>query len=332
MNQELPHQYLSYPFIQVSNQKGRPDLSFSFHSGIEEDGSATVEMNSDLYASVDPANNEGSSTHSQLPGGSISTSIDYFYTAKAQEPVTPPTQGVHAHRGRVSCASWDNRQQLRALRPASTRIRKQPPEMPCVPETKTTAAQPRKKAAKTGTRRVAKPPSIIPAAAVEASTVTLCEEEQFMQLLRDTIESNKNARNRRRAPLLAEDPSVYTPLRNDSEQTPQYLDMKNDRTPTVTKVGQQPVLDCGNRDNKVVRLRKKGLRDASGESFIQPLRSEAHNHHQVKRAHAPFAEALIPALQVVDTRPSDTGAVVTAPAAAHVSNFMAHKLVLAWFR
>lgn len=332
MNQELPHQYLSYPFIQVSNQNDHSDLSFSFHSGIEEDGSATAEMNSGLYASVDPANNEGSSTHSQLPGASISTSIDYLYTAKAQEPVTPPTQGVHAHRGRVSCAPWDSRQQLRALRPASTKIRKQPPEMSCVPETKTTAAQPHKKAAKTGARRVAKPPNIIPAAAVEASTVTPYEEEQFMQLLRDTIESNKNARNRPRAPLLAEDPSVYIPLRNDSEQTPQYLDMRNDRTPTVTKVGQQPVLDCGNRDNKVVPLRKKGLRDASGESFIQPLGSEAHNNHQVKRVHTPFAEALIPALQVDDSRPSNTGAVLTAPAAAHVSSFMAHKLVLAWFR
>lgn len=330
MDQELPHQYRSYPFIQVSNQNDHPDLSFSFHSGIEGDGSATVGMNSDLYASVDPADYEGSSTHSQLPDGSISTSIDYVYTAKAQEPVTPPTQGAYASRGRVSCASWDSRQQLRTLRPAS-RVHKQPLEIPYVPQTKTTAAQPCKKATKTGARRIAKPPSITSAAAVEASTVTLCEEEQFMQLLRDTIESNKHARNRHRAPLMEEDPSVYIPVRNDSKQTPQYLDMKNDRTPTVVKVSQTPVLDCANQDNEVVRLRKKRLRDAPGESFIQSLGSEVHSH-RVKRAHAPFAEASIPALQVIDTRPSNTGTIVTAPAVTRVSNFMAHKLVLAWFR
>lgn len=286
MDEGFPRQSLSFPFAQVSGQSDGPDIGLSFRSGTEENwSSSTVELMSDIYACVDP------SLRSQLPSASISESTDDIGVVEAKEPITPlPT---NARRGRaVPCAP---RVKLRVLRPASTRIRKPPPELPCVSETKTTAAKPRKPSTRTGNHRTAKLQKIAPAPApapapvVEAITMTLCEQEQeeFMQLLRDTIESNRNARNRRRTSLPTEDSYMR---RDDREQT---LDTGSDYTPPAIRVSQEPT-----------RLPKKGL-------FSVPS----------------------PALQIIDTSPLvsptpypiDDGILAPVPVAAH-------KPVLGWFR
>lgn len=234
MDEGIPRQCLSYPFVQVSSQSDHPDIGLSCHPETEEDwsSSSTVELMSDIYACLDPA------LHSQLPSAPTSGLAGHIGVTKITEPAIPlPT---HARRGgAVPCTP---RIKLRVLRPASTRIRKPPPELPRVSETKTaTAAQPRRRTTKTSSYRITKPqhiaPAPAPAPAVEVSTMTLCEQEQeeFMQLLRDTIESNRNARNRYRTPLPTED--AYT-HRGDREQT---LDIESDCTAPTIEVGRRSV-------------------------------------------------------------------------------------------
>lgn len=306
------------PFTQAKNQHARPilfPLPFPHHSGMKEDQSSTagaVEVGSDLYAGVgftDSVHVDACSIpRPQSPGlgVSIPTSVGNLHTSKAHELATPPTQDINTQHGGAVPVAQKKRKQLRVLRPASTRIRN-PPKLLYVPEAKTPAEQPRKAAIKTCHLRIEKRKTITPALAVEDSTAGLWEEDQFMQLLRDTIESNKNARKRREAPLLTEDLSMYIPPGDDGDQSPGYLDMRSNRSIDATALCQGVVPIRGD-DSEVARLSEESLRDASEEAITPTFKSEAHNR-QIKWVQGssenptlvidPIAEVLAPALGVI---------------------------------
>lgn len=284
---------------------------------MKEDQSSTAGavVGSDLCAGVgfaDSVHADGCSTprsQSPGPGVSIPTSVGHLHASNAHELATPPTQDINAqHEEAVHVAQKNKRKQLRVLRPASTRIRN-PPKLLYVPEAKTPAEQPRKAAVGTCHFRIEKRKIIKPVLAVEDSTAGLWEEDQFMQLLRDTIESNKNARKRREAPLLAEGLSMCIPSGDDGDQSPGYLDMRSNRSLDATVLCQGFVPVRGD-DSEVAQLLEESLRDASEEAIAPTFKSEVHNH-QIKWVQGssgnptpvidPIAEVLAPALDVIGT-------------------------------
>ncbi|KAL0634127.1 hypothetical protein Q9L58_006934 [Maublancomyces gigas] len=305
------------PFTQVKNQYDPPSLfplPLPCHYGIEEDQNSravvAVEMNSNLCAGADLMGSiqasEGTIFHSQSLDISIPIPIDNLHGAKAQELTTPSTQGPDSQHGQaVPCAPKRQRkQQSKVLRPASTRIRN-PPKILCIPEAKTIAEGPKKQATKSHYRLISKREIIAPTSVAAESTVGLWEEEQFMQLLRDTIESNKNARSRRANSSLADNSSVYIPGEANGGQSPGYLDMRGNLLIDTATLSQESVLVHKN-DAEVAKLPEKWIRDASEEVFIPTFKNEVHIH-QEKRVQDPSGKSPIPAVVIIDQFPDASG-------------------------
>lgn len=347
------------PFTQVRNHPSLFPLPFPCRPGMEEDQNSTaaaVEMSSSICAGADPTSSIQASgctsLRSQSPGVPIPVPIDNLDALKAQELATSSTQDLDGQHGQaVPCAPIKHkRQPLRVLRSASTRIRN-PPKMLCIPGAKTTAERPKKPATKSRYRLIAKHEIVAPTPVGEGSTVGLWEQEQFMQLLRDTIESNKNARSRRANSFLADDSSMYIPGEANGDQSPGYLDMRGNLSIDIATLSQESVPVHGNDDREVSQLPEKWLRDASVEAFTPTFKNEV-RVHQEKRVQDPsdkppipavviidhFPEASAPDLKVIDTcavffptpGPFKHGTVIPA-AAAHASNSTEREMALVQF-
>lgn len=343
------------PFTQVGNQYDPSlfPLPFPCHSGLEEDQNSTavaMEMNSNLCAGGDLTGSIQASgdtiLHSQSLEISIPVPIDNLHAAEAQELATPSTQDLDGQHGQaIPCApKRQRRQQSKVLRPASTRIRN-PPKMLCIPGAKTIAERSKKPANKSHYRLIAKQEIIAPTSATEESTVGLLEEEQFMQLLRDTIESNKNARSRRANSFLADDSSMVILGEANGGQSPGYLDMRGNLSIDTATLSQESV-PVHDNEREVSQLPEKWMRDASEEVFIPAFKGEVciHQANRVQdhsgKTPIPavaiidhFPEASAPSLKVIDTCApcSSKYGVVIPGAATHASNPIEQEIALVPF-
>lgn len=331
-----------------------PHQPFSLHRGINEGQNSEMDYGPypgvDLANFINAYEDLNPYSLSSVP--SISTSMNYSISPDAQESATPPTQDIHARHDVGEGTSHANREsretgyelesssatqhgraapypptkvkgESKILEPPITRLRRRPKKVSAL-EGATIVAQPpkppkiSKKApkppARAGYPRNAKVKTTTPGAVVLTGPAKQLQEDQFMQLLRDTIESNKKVRNLHGARLTGAQPPISIATTTPRQGT--------------LSVWVSP-------DSEGLWEPEKRSPDNSEKVPISILTSEARSR-RMKRAQDLSTEASIPALEINDTSvvllPTlgflDSGTVVSA---AHLPNPTAHEMVLASF-